>query len=175
MTRPSPAQLHAALDPVRRTLLDRARADADAELAHADADAAAALAQARAEAAAILARATADGERDAGQASARERASTQREARSTVLRARSAAHAELRARSRAAAVALREDPGYPTMLQALRARATAALGPGATVLEARDGGVVAEAPGRRIDASLPALADRALDRLGPEVTRLWAP
>ena len=45
----------------------------------------------------------------------------------------------------------------------------------AEVTEHSEGGVVARAPGRRVDLSLPALADRALDRLGGEVRALWEP
>ncbi|EKX65016.1 hypothetical protein STRIP9103_07529 [Streptomyces ipomoeae 91-03] len=41
--------------------------------------------------------------------------------------------------------------------------------------EHADGGVVARVPGRRVDLSLTALADRALDRMGGEVRSLWEP
>lgn len=49
------------------------------------------------------------------------------------------------------------------------------LGAGAEVTEHADGGVVAQVPGRRVDLSLTALADRALDGMGAEVRSLWEP
>ena len=48
-------------------------------------------------------------------------------------------------------------------------------GPDAEISEPPEGGVVAVAAGRRWDFSLPALAGRAVDALGPEVERLWTP
>ena len=45
----------------------------------------------------------------------------------------------------------------------------------AVVREHPDGGVVAEAPGRRLDLRLTTLADRAVDTLGPQLEALWAP
>jgi vacuolar-type H+-ATPase subunit E/Vma4 len=160
---------------VHDALLDRARMDADAALTGADTEAAAMLAAARARAAQLVTEARAEGERDAAAVGARLRARAQREARAAVLHAQAAAYAELRRRSRAAVRALREDPAYPELLAALRARARAQLGAAATVREHPDGGVVAEAPGRRLDAGLDALADAALDGLGAEVQELWAP
>jgi acetate kinase len=38
-----------------------------------------------------------------------------------------------------------------------------------------DGGLLAETPGRRLDLSLDALADLAVDALGAEASRLWEP
>jgi hypothetical protein len=175
MTRPLPVGLQPALAPVREALLERARADADAVLHTAGVQAAAVLAAAHSRAAALVAEGRAEGERDAATVGALRRARAQREARAAVLRAQAAAYAELRRRSRAAVRALRDDPAYPQLLAALRARAEARLGPAATVREHPDGGVVADAPGRRLDASLDALADAALDGLGAEVQRLWAP
>ncbi len=79
---------------------------------------------------------------------------------------------ELRRRVAAAVGRLAEDP-------ALRGRLVAAvwarLGPDATVLDAAGGGVVGVAAGRRIDLSLAAVAERAVDALGGEVRALWAP
>jgi hypothetical protein len=175
VTATTPRAPAAALAPVRAGLLARAHADADAALAEADADADSALAEARQQAAAILADARARGERDAAVAEARERARARREARSTVLGAQRAAYEELRRRGEAAARALRTGPGYPALVASLSACARAELGPAAVIREHPDGGVVAEVPGRRLDATLAALADRALDGLGPDVQGLWAP
>ena len=57
----------------------------------------------------------------------------------------------------------------------LRVIARAELGAAAVVREHPDGGVVAQAPGRRVDLRLATLAERAVDTLGPEVEPLWAP
>jgi hypothetical protein len=175
MTRPLPADLQPALAPVREALLVRARADRDAVLTRADAQAAAVLAAARERAAALIAAARAEGEQDAAALGARYRARAQRDARAAVLRAQAAAYDELRRRSRVAVRALRDDPAYPELLAALRARTQARLGAAATVREHPDGGVVGDAPGRRLDAGLDALADAALAGLGAEVQQLWAP
>jgi hypothetical protein len=172
--RPAPAgtPLQTALAPVRDALLARARADAAAALADADTDAAAVLAEAREQAAALLREAREQGEREAAALRTREHARAGREARTVVLGAQRAALEELRRRGRAAARALGEDPA---LLDRLRARLLADLGPDAVVRDHPDGGLVAEAPGRRVDASLGALADRALDALGVEVQGLWTP
>ena len=165
--------LRDALEPVRTALLARARADADATTARAEADAADRLAEARTEAAAILAAARSEGEQDAATVRARAAARAHREARETVLRAEREAYGRLYRQARTGVAALRADPRYPALVERLRDRARAQLGAEAVVREHPDGGVVAEVPGRRLDLSLPALADRAVDDLGAEVTRLW--
>ena len=175
MTARLTADAVAALEPVRTALLARARADGDALLASADADAETAVAAARVEAAAAVAEARAQGERDAALVRTAERARARRQARAVVLRAQRAAYDELRRRSRAAAARLRTEPGYPALLDRLTALARAELGAAAVVREHPDGGVVAEAPGRRVDLRLATLAERAVDTLGPEVEALWAP
>jgi hypothetical protein len=81
---------------------------------------------------------------------------------------------ELRRASRDAARALRDSSDYPEILRRLTERAVAAMGPEAAMQESPDGGVVAVAGSRRLDLSLPVLAEREVDRLGSEVERLWA-
>jgi vacuolar-type H+-ATPase subunit E/Vma4 len=169
------AEAAAALDPVRAALLDRARADGDALLAAADAQAAAAVAAARAEAGAAVAEARARGEREAAVVRTAERARARREARAIVLRAQRTAYDELRRRSRAAAERLHTEPGYRALQDRLVAVARADLGTQAVIREDPDGGLVAEAPGRRVDLRLGTLAERAVDGLGPELAALWAP
>ncbi|GAB2920724.1 hypothetical protein GCM10027075_20790 [Streptomyces heilongjiangensis] len=71
--------------------------------------------------------------------------------------------------------ALRGTEDYASLRAWLEQRARALLGPAADVAEHADGGVVARAPGRRVDLSLTALADRATDRVGGEVRTLWEP
>lgn len=175
MTRPPLADLQDALAPVRDGLLGRARADADATVAAADAEAAVTLAGARTLAASIREEARARGERDAAALEERERARARREARSTVLQAQRAAYEQLRRAAETAARGLRAGPAYPDLLAGLTARAAAELGPEAVVREHPDGGVLAEAAGRRWDGTLHTLADRALADLGADVQGLWAP
>jgi vacuolar-type H+-ATPase subunit E/Vma4 len=77
--------------------------------------------------------------------------------------------------AREAARGLRSDPGYPALLDHLEAVARAQLG-GAAVIRRDpepDGGVVAELGTRRVDYSLPELADRALDALPDETRETW--
>jgi vacuolar-type H+-ATPase subunit E/Vma4 len=166
--------LREALEPVRSALLARARADAAADIARAAADAEALLERARARAADMVAAARAEGERDAAAVRAREAARAHREAREQVLRAQQDAYAELRRQARVRVRDLQDEPSYPALLDRLRQQAVTQLGLDATVRVHPDGGVVAESAGRRLDLSLPVLADRAVDDIGVEVTTLWA-
>jgi len=165
----------AALVPVRDLLLARARADAERTRAEAAAEAGAVLAEARDQAAAILAEARKRGAADGAAVAAVERAAAARRARGVLLAARRQAYEALGQQARAAVGELREDPGYPRLRQRLARLARAQVGSHAVVREPPQGGVVAEAPGRRVDCSLDALADRAVDALGAEVEGLWAP
>jgi hypothetical protein len=161
--------------PVRTALGAAAHRDAAAALGQAAAEVRAVLEEARAQAAAVVDEAGRQGEQDAAAVRARERARAQREARGRVLRAQRAAYEELRRRGRAAVATLRDRPDYPDLLEQVRRRLLAELGPDADVWEPPDGGLVAEVPGRRIEATLDALADRALADLGGGVADLWAP
>jgi len=165
----------AALDPVRDLLLARARAEADRTRAEAAAEAGAVLAEARDQAAAILAEARKRGATDGAEVAAAERAAAVRRARGVLLAARRQAYEALRRQARAAVRELRQDPGYPRLRRRLARLALEQAGPHAVVREPPEGGAVAEAPGRRVDCSLDALADRAVDALGAEVEGLWAP
>jgi hypothetical protein len=160
-----------ALDPVRSALLRAARSDADAVVADAVRDAAAVLAGARSRAAAVLAAAAAEGRADAASRAARERARARRDRRTAELTAWSAAREELRAHVRAV---VRELPGAcPDLRERLVTRIRAELGPDAALTATPDGGLTGEVPGRRLELSLDALADLAVDALGPDVERLW--
>jgi hypothetical protein len=141
-------ELAAALEPVRRALLARARADADAARAAAGEQAQAAVGQARARVERLVAQARSEGETDAAVALAAARARARRRARSVVLAAQRAAYEELRARARVEAARLAGDVR----------RRTEDLG-----------------PGRQLLRSSEALADAALDALGPELEKLWSP
>lgn len=163
------------LAPVRDALLDRARHEAHRLLAAADADVDRALAAARDDAAETLAVARAAGAADAATALADARARARRQARARVLAARRTAYEDLRRQAREATRALCGGPDAAAVLDVLRERAGAALGPGAVVTDAPGGGVRAESAGRRVTLTPEALADEALDRLGAEVEGLWAP
>jgi vacuolar-type H+-ATPase subunit E/Vma4 len=165
----------AALVPVREFLLAQARAEAERTRSEAAAEAAAVLARARDQAAAILAEARARGESDGAAVAAAELARARRQARGLPLAARRQAYEALRQRARAAVRKLHEDPGYPRLRRRLARLAREQAGPHAVVSEPPEGGVVAEAPGRRVDCSLEELASRAVDALGAEVEGLWAP
>ena len=177
MTLPTTASPGAsgALEPVRAWLLDAAQAEAERLRAEAAADAERLLVGARAEAEAILAEARAQGAAEGSALAAAEQARGRRLARRLILEAERRAYEELQARSQAAVRALRQDPGYPALRERLARVALAAAGPGAQVSEHPDGGVVAEAPGIRVDCTLDGLAERAIVALGGEVAELWAP
>jgi vacuolar-type H+-ATPase subunit E/Vma4 len=163
------------LSPVRLALVAHARAVSDRWLAEADADAAAMLVRADREAAAVREEARAQGEVDAEAVLVVEGTRARRQARGAVLRAQREAYDELRRRVLAEVSALREHASYPQQRERLAERARRALGADAVVSEHPGGGVVAESGARRVTFSLEALADQALDRLGPDVEGLWSP
>lgn len=163
------------LAPVRECLLARARADAERVRAEAAAEANAVLEQARQQAEAILAEARERGTAEGAGITAAARSRASRRARGLLLAGQRQAYEALRQRSRDAVRALRDDPSHRRLRQRLERIARELAGAGAVIVEAPDGGVVAEGSGRRVDCSLGALADRAVDALGAEVEELWAP
>jgi vacuolar-type H+-ATPase subunit E/Vma4 len=172
MNVPVPAD---ALAPVRDALLARARAEARRLRGEAAAEADAELAKTRRQAAAILAEAREQGERDGAAIAAAAEARARRQARGSVLAAQRRAYETLRQRCRSAASDLRHDPDYPRLRERLVRLARERAGPGAVAHETPGGGAVAEADGRRVDCSLAALADRALDALGQQIEEVWTP
>jgi vacuolar-type H+-ATPase subunit E/Vma4 len=164
-----------ALTPVRDRLLADARRDAEQRMAQARRDTAGRLDRARQEAEQTVAEAHRSGQELAAESVARDVARARREARGIVLAAQEALRARATDAVHAAVGRLRLEPGYPALLTALAASAREALGESAVVREAPGGGVVAVAGSRRVDLSLPALADRTLHRLDREVAQLWSP
>ncbi|WP_225829929.1 hypothetical protein [Streptomyces sp. NK08204] len=162
-----------ALDPVRAELLRAARACADEVLDRARADAEETLRAARGSAEALLAQARDLGAADGAAAADRERVRAVQDAWAVELAARGEAYAQLRAAVRAAVRRALTEGAVPRARLAATARSL--LGPDARVRPAAGGGVTAEAPGRRVDLSADALADRALDRLGARAETLWGP
>jgi vacuolar-type H+-ATPase subunit E/Vma4 len=169
-----PAGSVAALEPVQSKLHAQAEAEAHTRLDQARDQAGRIRTEARARAAGILADSRAEGEEQARAAVAARVVRRRREARDVVLSVRRDLYDELRRASRDAARALRDSPDYPQILRLLTERAVAAMGADVAVQESPDGGVVAVAGSRRLDLSLPVLAEREVDRLGSEVERLWA-
>ncbi|GGR83988.1 hypothetical protein GCM10010269_23900 [Streptomyces humidus] len=164
-----------ALHPVRTGLLRAAHADAEALLARADREAASLVEQARSDARALVAEARRQGEADGADSARDLLVRARREARSRTLGARREAYGRLRREAAERVGGLCATEGYAALRERLEQRARALLGPGAEVTGHADGGVVARTPGRRVDLSLTELADRALDRMGGEVRRLWEP
>ncbi|MFF7356403.1 hypothetical protein ACFZA1_27710 [Streptomyces filipinensis] len=162
-----------ALSPVRAELLRAARASADAVGDRARADAEESLRSARAAAEAVLAQARDLGRADGAAEAARERVRAVQDAWAAELAARAEVYAALRASVRAG---VRKAFAEDASLQSRCAEAARELlGPQARVTAASGGGVTAEVPGRRVDLSADALADRALDRLGVLAETLWEP
>jgi len=164
------------LEPVRRALLDDAAAEAeglvDAAIREVEASIAEVQQQCDQEVSEIEQRSA-----RAARASLDQRISIARaEAHRAVLGARSRAHDRLVEAARAAAIELRQDPRYPALLDHFEAVAREQLGDEAVIERDPDpaGGIVAELGSRRVDYSLPQLADRALDVLADEVARSWA-
>ena len=77
---------------------------------------------------------------------------------------------------RAAALDLEDDARYPDLIDMLEALARKQLGPAARI--ERDpgglGGIAAADGSRRVDYTLPALAERALESVADKVALLWA-
>jgi vacuolar-type H+-ATPase subunit E/Vma4 len=163
------------LEPLRRALLEHAEAEAARIRAAAEARAAETVARAEREGAASVEQAALAGAATGRLGGDRDLAAALRRARTEVLHARRDLHDELRARVRAAALALRAEPGYPALLEELAAAARHQLGEDAVVdVDPSDaGGVRATAAGRSVDYSLVAMADRCLERLAARLEELW--
>lgn len=164
------------VEPLRRTLLEDARAAAERLLAHADERAAVKLAEANQRGAALIERARSEGEAIASLAGEGRHAASRRRARTLVLAAQRDLYDEFHDRALAEARALRSDPRYPALLERLAATARSQLGEDCAleVDPAGVGGVRASNGARRVDYTLDALVARCIEELGSEVERLWA-
>lgn len=128
---------------------------------------------ARAEAAAILAAAADQGAALARSEAALRSALARRQAHELVLAQRNSLRLELHRRVREAAAGLTSDPRYARLLAQLTEQCRELLGPDAIVSESTEGGVVAEAGSRRLDLSLPVLAELTLEEM-PGADQLWS-
>ncbi|MGZ8716957.1 MAG: hypothetical protein ACXWYO_07585 [Gaiellaceae bacterium] len=163
------------LGPLRSALLSAAEAEANSAALAAAAEGATELSLAEAQVASVLAGARAEAEDAAGREALRIVGRARGDARRVVLRARRDVYDQLCARVHAGALELRDDPTYGRLLERLQALATAQLGEDATldVDPPGAGGVRSSSGSRHVDLSLPALAERALASLGPELELLW--
>ncbi|WP_432826550.1 hypothetical protein [Dactylosporangium sp. CA-092794] len=155
-----------ALDPVRAAILRAAEADAAERHRAAGERAGAALAQARAAAEEILRSARRAGAADAAAVATGELARRGRKARTLLLSARQERYDEVR---RLALRRLRA-AGLDGVL---RERITGALGPGATITAAPDGGLIGTAADRTVDCSLSALVDHAMAAAAGRIEEAW--
>jgi vacuolar-type H+-ATPase subunit E/Vma4 len=157
-------------------LLADARSEAERALAQADEEAGTAIESARREAAELVAAARAGGEAEGRTEAARDLAHEHALARIEVLAARRSLYDELRRCARESVLSLRDEPGYPDLLERLAAAARRDLGEEAELeVDPPDaGGVRARAGSRSVDYTLPALAERCLAGLGHSLDRLWS-
>jgi len=159
-----------ALEPLRAALIKRARDAASDLRSDAERQARAIVEAAEEHAAARLTQVRSEGAAVAAQLEAQERGRSHQAARGVVLAAQRAVYDDVRAQTRAA---VRELLADPEQYQRLAATVRGELGQDAAVRDRPDGGLVAEAPdGRRVDASLDALVERALTNL--DLEQLWS-
>ncbi|GAA4024539.1 hypothetical protein GCM10023063_00660 [Arthrobacter methylotrophus] len=161
-----------ALQPVRKALRAAAEELASGIRGDAAREAAGLLDAARAEAAGILAGAAKEGESAARLEAAMRSARVRRQAHELVLAQRNSLRVELHRRVREAAAGLTSDSRYAGMMIRLTSQCKELLGPDASVSESPEGGVIAHAGSRRLDLSLPVLAEMALDSM-PGARELW--
>jgi type III secretion protein L len=168
--------MRSSVEPARDALLADARERARQLLEQAEEEARELIAQAERDAEELIARARAGG-LAAGRAQAAQDAGRGRAlARWEVLAAQRAVYDDVCRRARKQVMALRDQPGYPELLEQLAAAARRDLGDGAE-LEIDPpalGGVRARAGSRRVDYTLPALAEGCVRDLGPALAQLWA-
>jgi vacuolar-type H+-ATPase subunit E/Vma4 len=163
------------LEPVRQALLADAAAQADALVAAATREVEASIAEVQQRCDQQVAEVEQRSARASRASLDQEVANARAEAHGAVLGARARAHDRLVEAARAAAMDMRHDPRYPALLDHFERIAHEQLGDDATI--ERDptsgGGIVATLGSRRVDYSLPQLADRALEVLADEVARSW--
>jgi vacuolar-type H+-ATPase subunit E/Vma4 len=158
-----------ALEPLRVALLRHAQREAEAAVAAAERQAAEEQAVATTEADARVSAARKRGEAEAANAAVIDDARVRQEARTLILLAETSVYDEMRRRTHEAVRRLRDDSCYPRLRGRLETEGRARLGADAVSHDDPTGGVVIEAAGRRIEATLDALADWAVDALDVDV------
>jgi vacuolar-type H+-ATPase subunit E/Vma4 len=160
---------------VRRALLEDARAEAEQIVAGARHNADEMVRHAIDEVDAEVERERHRSELTAQAYADRVLARARNDARGDVLRKQEQLRCELADRVRAAALELRDDRRYETLLERLEMMARDQFDETVTIERDRDldGGVVASAGSRHVDYTLRAIADRTLDALSDEAVQLW--
>ncbi|MDH4277174.1 MAG: V-type ATP synthase subunit E family protein [Acidimicrobiia bacterium] len=172
---PSSEQLREQLEPVRTVLLENARSQAEQIIGEAHAAADAVVADATETADGEIRRAV-DRARAAAQARSDQRLEQARAgAHRHILRTKGDVTHRLTLATHQAVLDLRSDPRYPDLLAHLERLARSQLGPDAEIERDPEGlgGVIGRHGSRRVDYTLPALGDRALNQLGDDTEQLW--
>jgi hypothetical protein len=158
--------------PVREALIAAAGREAASILGEAVTAAEAAVSAAEAAAIRQVERARMIAERDAARVAAADWAHVRQRSRTIALRARDQLYRELRANVAREVAALAEQPVYEVLCARIAGTARERLGARAEARRVDHNGVIAQAGGRRIVATLPALADWALDHVLREEAQL---
>lgn len=159
----------AALEPVRRALLDDARGEAGRIVAEAESDAERARRNALAERDDVVDRERRAAARTAEAEAARAVDDAERSAHVAVLHARDTVRELFLRRLHDAVERLPDDERYPELRERLAELARSQLGPATSIEDSPDGGVVGTSSGRRVDYGLRSLADRVVASLPDEV------
>jgi len=165
-----------SLDRFREATLSRARSAAEESISEVRAEAEARKAACAAEATQLVAQARSDGQDSASRELVADERLTRRRARETVLAARRDLYERVRREAVESLLARQGSDEYARLIGALQSRATEQLGAEVRCSEppSGQGGLIAEAEGRRVTYSLDALVDDELRRRGIEIESLWA-
>jgi vacuolar-type H+-ATPase subunit E/Vma4 len=165
-----------SLEPVRATLLADANAEAERIVREATRSADRLVNQAEHDADAEVVEVERRGEASARALDDQHVARARDEAHSIIMRTQEIFHQQLAEAVRDAALDLRNDPRYPALLDHFADVARNQLGDAAIIERDPEPGrgIIAVAGTRRVDYTLPALADRALDALSDETAALWS-
>ena len=166
----------AELEPVHKALLEDAKARADHMIVEATREAALAVDEAEQEADTEIRRAERRGETSARARAEQTLAQARSDAHGDVLECKEDIRRRFHLAVRAAALDLKDDARYPDLIDMLEALARKQLGPDAKIERNLDGlgGIAAVDGSRRVDYTLPALAERALESVADKVALLWA-
>jgi vacuolar-type H+-ATPase subunit E/Vma4 len=166
----------AELEPVRDALLEDAKALAHQMIVEATREATLAVDEAEQEADTEIRRAERRGKTSARVRADQTLAQARGDAHGDVLEHKEDIRRRFHRAVRVAALGLEDDVRYPNLIDMLEVLARNQLGPTARIERDPDGlgGLVAVDGSRRVDYTLPALAERALESLADKVAQLWA-
>lgn len=169
------SETRAELEPVREALLTDAKSQADRLIADATGAAAIEADEAERKAEAEIERAARRGAASAQARADQELAHARNVAHREVLEAKDDIRGRFQEALHAAALNLRNDARYPALVHELERLARDQLGPNTHIEPDPNGlgGIVGVSGARRVDYTLPALADRALESVADRVGQLW--